>query len=165
MVMLEKIAGLALVSRLRAILIFEADFNMTNNTFSGKRILDITRAAGIIPDGYYNNKGKTAEDGKFADVLMCDLSRQKRKKLAVVSADAGGQLLRQNPPLYHGVSLPGPRHTQERNTCHARQHPDDVLLPANRMGSVGQLHRGDPRRILHGMCQGNGAAPAAWLVL
>ena len=43
-VMLEKIAGLALVSKLRAILLMEADFNMHNKLIFGKRMLERARA-------------------------------------------------------------------------------------------------------------------------
>ena len=84
-----KIAGLALVNKLRAILLMEADFNMHNKTIFGKRMLDSARAGGMIPDEHFSDKGKTAEDGKFSNVLVCDLSRQKRQKMGSISADAG----------------------------------------------------------------------------
>ena len=58
--MLIKIAGLALVNKLRAVLLMEADFNMHNKVVFGKRMLDAVRAKGVIPDEHYSNKGKTA---------------------------------------------------------------------------------------------------------
>ena len=75
-VMLEKIAGLALVSKLRAILLMEADFNMHNKLIFGKRMLDRARAEGIIPQEQYSDKEHTAEDGTFDKVLQSDISRQ-----------------------------------------------------------------------------------------
>ena len=48
--MLEKIAGLALVNKLRAILLMEADSNIHNKIIFGKRMLDSARAGGMIPD-------------------------------------------------------------------------------------------------------------------
>ena len=42
--MLEKIAGLALVNKLRAILLMEADFNFHNKLIFGSHMLDTTRA-------------------------------------------------------------------------------------------------------------------------
>ena len=61
--MLGKIAGLALVNKLRAILLMEADFKMHNKTIFGKRMLDSARAGGVIPEEHFSDKGKTAEDG------------------------------------------------------------------------------------------------------
>jgi len=52
-VILEKIAGIALVNKLRAILLMEADFNFDNKLIFGKRMLDQARANGIIvPEQY-----------------------------------------------------------------------------------------------------------------
>ena len=48
--MLEKVAGLALVNKLRAILLMEADFNMHNKIIFGRRMLDAARDAGMIPE-------------------------------------------------------------------------------------------------------------------
>ena len=69
-VMLEKIAGLALVSKLRAILLMEADFNMHNKLIFGKRMLDRARAEGIIPPEQYSDREHTVEDGTFDKVLQ-----------------------------------------------------------------------------------------------
>ena len=160
MVMLEKIAGLALVSRLRAILLFEADFNMTNKTFFGKRMLDATRAAGIIPDEHYSNKGKTAKDGQCANVLMCDLSRQKRQKMAVVSADPGNCYNRIHHCIMALVFLAlGMPKSAIRAMLASIQMMHFFLRTG--WGQSDNFIGGDPSRILHGMCQGNGASPAA----
>ena len=57
-VMLEKIAGLALVRKLRTILLMEADFNMHNKLIFGKRMLDRAKAEGIIlPEQYSDKQG------------------------------------------------------------------------------------------------------------
>ena len=42
-VMLDKNAGVALVTKLRAILLMEADFNFHNTLIFGTRMLDLTR--------------------------------------------------------------------------------------------------------------------------
>ena len=47
--MLEKIAGLALFNKLRAILLMEADFKMHNKIIFGKQMLDSARAGGRFP--------------------------------------------------------------------------------------------------------------------
>ena len=58
--MLEKIAGIALVNKLRAILLMEADFNFHNKLIFGKRMLQVARAEGLIPDEQYSEQQSTA---------------------------------------------------------------------------------------------------------
>ena len=48
--MLEKVAGVALVSKLRAILLIEADFNYHNKLIFGKRMMDLARQHGMVPE-------------------------------------------------------------------------------------------------------------------
>ena len=48
-VMLEKLAGVALVTKLRAILLMEADFTFHNRIIFAKRMLDNAQAHDIIP--------------------------------------------------------------------------------------------------------------------
>ena len=47
--MLEKVAGIALVNKLRAILLIEADFNFHNKLIFGKRMLNQAQAEGVLP--------------------------------------------------------------------------------------------------------------------
>ena len=42
-VILKKIAGVAIVTKLRAILLMEADFNYHNKLIFGKRMMDLAR--------------------------------------------------------------------------------------------------------------------------
>ena len=60
--MLEKIAGVALVTKLRAILLMETDFNFHNKLIFGTRMMNLARDNGMVPEEIYNEKGKTAED-------------------------------------------------------------------------------------------------------
>ena len=57
-VMLEKIAGVALVTKLRAILLMEADFNFHNRLISGDRMMKLARNNGLVPEEIYSKKGK-----------------------------------------------------------------------------------------------------------
>ena len=59
---MEKLAGVALVTKLRAILLMEADFNFHNRIIFAKRMLDNARAHDIVPAEIYSEKGCTAED-------------------------------------------------------------------------------------------------------
>ena len=61
-VMLEKIVGVALATKLRAILLMEADFNFHNRLIFGDRMMKLARDNGMVPEEIYSEKGKTAED-------------------------------------------------------------------------------------------------------
>ncbi len=87
-VMLEKIAGVCLVKKLRAIQLYKADFNCYNQFVFGKKAMQKLTDSGYIPDELFSQKGSTAEDAKFDKTLMVDLSRQARQPMAIISADA-----------------------------------------------------------------------------
>ena len=74
--MLEKMFGCTLVSKLRAILLMEADFNSANKIIYGNRMMDVVRQHGYMPEEIYSEKGKTADDGSLAKVLFYDVTRQ-----------------------------------------------------------------------------------------
>ena len=87
-VMLEKVAGVALVTKLRAILLMEADFNFHNKLIFGKRMLDLAWAHNLVPEEIHSAKGKTSEDAILHQLLMYDIARQLRRPLLVASVDA-----------------------------------------------------------------------------
>jgi hypothetical protein len=55
-VMLEKIFGCALITKLRSILLMEADFNATNKTIYSFRMLANVRKYNLMPEEVYNKK-------------------------------------------------------------------------------------------------------------
>ena len=87
-VMLEKIAGIALVTKLRGILLMEADFNFHNKLIFGKIMLDLARENGMIPEEVYSDNGRTAEDAILQQVLAYDIAHQTKRPLLVASVDA-----------------------------------------------------------------------------
>merc|ERR1712194_332832 len=87
-VMLEKIAGVAVVTKLRAILLMEADFNCHNRIIFGDRMMKLARKNGLVPEEIYSEKGKTLEDTILQHVLVYDIARQLRRPLLVASVDA-----------------------------------------------------------------------------
>ena len=86
--MLEKIAGIALMTKLRGILLMEADSNFHNKLIFGKRMLVLARENGMIPEEVYSDKGRTAEDAILQQVLAYDIARQTKRPLLVASVDA-----------------------------------------------------------------------------
>ena len=53
-VLLEKIAGVALVTKLRLILLLEADYNYHSCLIFGKRMMDLAQECGVVPDEIYS---------------------------------------------------------------------------------------------------------------
>ncbi len=87
-VMLEKIMGVCLVEKLRAIQLYKADFNCYNQFIFGKAAMDSLNSIGYTPEELFSQKGSTSEDAKFDMTLMANLSRQAHHPMTVVSADA-----------------------------------------------------------------------------
>ncbi len=88
--MLEKIAGVCLVEKLRVIQIHKADFNCFNHFIFifCRAAMDTLTKNNYLPEEIFGQKGCTAEDAKFDNTLMVDLSRQARHPMTVVSVDA-----------------------------------------------------------------------------
>ena len=159
-VMLEKIAGVALVTKLRAILLMEADFNYHNKLIFGKRMLDLARAHNLVPDEIYSEKGRTAEDAILHQVLAYDIARQKRAPFIVASVDAA--------QCYDRIA-----HAMAALTLRASKVPDSsvhcMLKPIREMEfyirtafGESSTYVGGKELVKQGGCQGNGAAPPTW---
>jgi hypothetical protein len=87
-VMLEKITGVCLVKKLRAIQLYEVDFNCYNQFVFGKAAMNLLNSIGYTPKELFYQKGSTSKDAKFDKTLMADLSRQACHPMTVVSANA-----------------------------------------------------------------------------
>jgi hypothetical protein len=86
--MMEKIAGVCLVKKLRAIQLYKADFNCYNQFIFGRHTMQTLTESSCIPEELFSQKGSMAEDAKFDKTLMANLSRQARHLMIVTSADA-----------------------------------------------------------------------------
>ena len=75
LIMLEKMHGYTLMSKLRAILLMEADFNFLNKIIYGVRMMDNARKYGIMPEEIYSEKNKMADDGTLVKVLLFDIAQ------------------------------------------------------------------------------------------
>ena len=88
LVMLEKILGSTFLTKFRAIMLTEADFNNSNKKIFGFRMLENARKYRFIPEEVYSERGKTADDGTLAKVLFQDIVRQTRLTTGLASVDA-----------------------------------------------------------------------------
>ena len=86
--MLEKIAGICLVEKLRAIQLYEAGFNFCNQFAFRRKSMNMIMSNDLVPEELFSQKGSTLEDAKFDKTLTTDLSRQTRQLITIVSADA-----------------------------------------------------------------------------
>lgn len=163
-VMLEKLYGCTLISKLRAILLMEADFNFSNKLIYGVRMMDNVRKYGHMPEEIYSEKGKTADDGSLAKVLFYDIVRQSRTSAGLSSVDAAN--------CYDSVA-----HAIASLVFQAFGVPEEaiesMLTAIQEMKYFLRTAYGDSKDFagstievkFQGLCQGNGAAPAGWAVI
>ena len=85
--LLEKLAGICLVEKLRYIQLYEADFNFFQQFISGQEAMRTLTDQRLLPDEHFSKQGSIAEDAKFDKTLMEDLSRQSSTPMSMVSVD------------------------------------------------------------------------------
>lgn len=162
--MLEKVASIALVNKLRAILLMEADFNMHNRIIFGSRAINAARARGDIPPEIFSTKGCTAEDGSWEKQLITDVSRKSKTPCAITSNDAASCYDR----IAHAIiSLILQAWGVHKSAVAAMLIPIQLMMFFLRTG-FGESSRfmgGDPNNKTQGMCQGNTASPGTWEAL
>jgi hypothetical protein len=71
--MLEKMFSCALITKLRSILLMEADFNAASKIVFGQRMLDHARNHNLIPEEIYSKRNCLAEDGTLTKVIFYDI--------------------------------------------------------------------------------------------
>ena len=79
--------GVRLVSKLRAILLMEADFNAMNKEVYGVRMLDKAWKYKLILEEIFSKKNRMADDGGLAKMLYYDIVRQTRSAAAIALVD------------------------------------------------------------------------------
>lgn len=87
-VMLEKIAGVCLVDKLRSIQLYESDYNWFNKFIFNDSALRTLELSGSLPEEHFSHRGSTAEDACFDKTLTVDISRQSRTPMALISVNA-----------------------------------------------------------------------------
>lgn len=163
-VMLEKVQGCSLVSKLRSILLMEADFNCANKILYGVRMLDNVRKYNWMPDEIFSEKNRTADDGTLAKTVFYDLVRQSRRPAGLSSVDAEN--------CYDRIA-----HAITSLVMQAFGVPSaavgSMLKSIQDMRFFLRTAYGDSESAAgshievktQGLCQGNGAAPAGWAVV
>ncbi len=163
-VMIEKSPGVKLLSKLRAILLMEADFNAANKIIFGQRMLNNVRQHDLMPEEIFSEKQRMAEDGILSKTLFYDISRQLKTPAGLASVDAANCYDR----VAHAVAslvfrAMGAQLPMTLTMLSAIQQMQFFLRT-----SFGDSDRAVGARIhlsTQGFMQGNGASPAGWTVV
>jgi hypothetical protein len=168
LVMLEKRFGCSLITKLRLILLMEADFNATNKGIYGVRMLANVRKYKLMPEEVYSERNRLADDGTLSKVLFYDIVRQLRRTAGLVSVDADN--------CYDCIAHPMASMVFQSFGI-LTPEIESVLITIQNMKFFLRTSYGDSANYAggesddaedpvktQGMCQGNGAAPAAWTV-
>ena len=163
-VMLQKLCGCSLITKLRAILLMEAEFNGANKMVYGIRMLEQARRNNLMPKEVFSKRNKMADNGTLTKVLTYDIIRQTRRSAGVASVDTDN--------CYDQIA-----HATASLVFQAFGVP---LLASESMLSIIQEMKfflrtgfGDSTNFAslslsiktQGLCQGNGASPAGWAVV
>ncbi len=164
-VMLEKVAGVALVNKLWAIHLIEGGFNYMNKWVFVHKAINKLYALGYVPGDQYSQKESTVEDAQMDNRLTMDISQQLWHSLATMAADADKCYNRINHiiMLFLLLAMMG-----TMGPIVAMFHPVQVMkfFQCTARGDLttfmGEKGNDNP---LQGLCQGNGASPACWLMI
>ena len=164
-VLLEKIQGVRLVDKLRAILLLEADFNCINKMIVAVRMMRRARQEGEIPKEIMGGiQGRNSQEAGKVRALTLDLLRQKWKEGIMVSADAHTCYDRMQ---HLAVSICCQRLGVPLRAMVCMLSTLQAMRYYLRMGhGESSNYYGGPRLIpFQGGCQGNGAAPGFWIAI
>jgi hypothetical protein len=160
------VAGVALVNidKLQAILFMEANFNYMNKWVLGFEAINKIYALGYIAGDQYSQKESTTEDAKMDKKLTMDISCQLRHPLATMSANADKCYDRINHIIMSLLLL---AIVGSMGLVVAILHPIQSMKFYQCTGGDSKTFMGERGRDnpLQGLCQGNGAASACWLII
>ena len=167
-VMLEKIYGCSLITKLRSILLMEADFNATNKRIFGIEMMENVRRYKLMPEEVFSERNRLADDGTLSKILFYDNVRQLRRPAGLASVDADNCYDRIAHPMasmiFQAFGVPTPAIVSMLSTI---QNMSFFLRTGYGDSSdyAGGFTDNSVETIkFQGMCQGNGASPAAWAV-
>ncbi len=164
LVMIEKIPGCQLISKLQSILLMEDDFNCMNKLIFGNRMLGNIRKYGLMPGEIVCKWNRTAEEGSLVKTLFYDVVQKSQISAGISSVDTDNcydQILHAIVSLVFclfGVS---------------NKATGALFKTIYKMKFFLQTSYGDSKEFAgslvdvktQGLCQGNGAAPARWAVV
>jgi hypothetical protein len=163
-VMLEKTLGVTLVSRLRAILLMEADFNASNKIIYGVRMTRNARNHQLMPEEVFSKKNRMEDHGTLTKTLFYDVTRQARVPAAIASIDASNCYNRIAHAMallvFQAFGVPASAINLMLSTIENMK-----FFPRTGFGDSTMFASGGIRIKTQGLTQGNGTSPAGWAVI
>jgi hypothetical protein len=86
--MLKKTLGVTLVTKLRAMLLMEANFNAPNKIIYSTRMMSQACNHRMVSEEIYSKKGKMADNGMLTKTLFYDITYQAWVPAAITSVNA-----------------------------------------------------------------------------
>ena len=163
-VLLEKIMGNNYVHKLRAICLFEADFNWWTKLIFARRMMAQADAKGCIPDDLFAKKGESCDSAVMTKVFFSDISRTMHRPASLTMNDFGDCYDRS-------------AHTVQAVALRANGIPKEavrVMLTCLRLmqffvrtgfGESEESFGGTEENPLGGLGMGSGSAPPSFAVL
>ncbi len=163
-VMLQKMFGCSLITKLCSILLLEAYFNGTNKQIYGVRMLANSRKHNLMSEDFFSERNRMADNGTLAKVITFDIVRQMRRSAGVASVDADNCYDR----IAHAiVSLVfqafGVPSTVAESMLTTIQ--EMIFFLRTGFGDSTELASSKFKIKTQGLGQGNGASPAGWAVV
>jgi hypothetical protein len=162
-VMLEKIFECALITKLRSILLMEANFNATNKIIYGRCMMDTIRKYKLMPEEIFSKKNHLADDGTLAKELFYNIIRQACLPAGITAIDADNCYNSIAHPIasliFQALGLPK---EADVSMCSMIQNMKFSLWTG--FGDLTEVVGATGDNKTQGMCEGNGAAGASWTV-
>jgi hypothetical protein len=162
--MLEKTLGVTLVSKLRPILLMEADFNASNKTIYGVRMMKNACNHQLMPEEVFSKKNRMADNGTLTKMLFYDVTRQARVSAAIASVDASNcydRIVHAMASLvFQAFGVPAPAIDSMLSTIENMK-----LFLWTEFSDLTKFASGGIRIKTQGLTQGNGASLAGWVVI
>ena len=163
--MLEKKKGNFRVDKLRAILVYEAEFNMINKIIGREAMKNAERLNGVAWEQYGCRKEHSAVNQGLNKTLTCDIGRQRKQPFAICSNDAKSCFDR----IVHSIaslSLQRVGYPIEPLICvfttiRHLEHRIRTVYGDSDSGFCGRLWAAP----IQGIGQGNGAGPQIWALV
>ena len=163
--MIRKKANVDLVTKLRTIVLTEADFNYCNKVL-GKMTLEHAERNKLLPkEQYGSRKGHNSIDHAVHKRLVYDIMRQSRRAGALCSNDAKScfdRVVHSIAMLAYrrlGIAVPPVKcmlETIQNMKHHIRTNYGDSVFTMTSSGTLIPYQ---------GILQGNGASPATWVII
>jgi len=163
-VLLEKICGNNYVNKLRAICLFEADFNWWNKLIFARRMMHSAKHNESVPDELFSTSGSQTMDAIMSKTFFSDVSKVQHHPASIEGCDLGDCYDRgAHPPTSIGMQAWGVPINAIKVLLTSLEMMQFCLKTG--FGESKKWFGGSEESKLAGYGQGNGAAPPAFTCL